>query len=258
MKVGIKTYSDEKGYNHIPKIIDYADFIEILPLPDNDFYKQFADFDMEIRIHAPHQGQGADPADRNAVKRTMQCMKTAIGAADLFDSPTIVVHPGTYTGVGSTMRAIEFLKQFNDGRFLIENLPAECNEKGELGSTAEDMAPFVKTLGCGICLDFGHATLTEHAKAKGYKQIINEFMRLNPKYFHIMGGSIKENIDHKNLFYGDFDIGFFKECIPRDAYVVLETPHDAGMQKREIEFIKKGKYSKTAVFGFRKCRGIFE
>lgn len=243
MKVGIKTYTDENGYKYISEsgILEFADFIEILPLPDNNVYKNFADFDTEIRIHAPHQGQGADPADKSAVKRTTQCMKVAIEAADMFDSPTIIVHPGTYEGVGSTMRAIDFLKQFNDKRFLIENLPAECNRKGELGSTAEDIEPFMKALGCGLCLDFGHATLTEHAKAVGYKKLIRDFLKLNPKYFHMTGGSIRENIDHKNLFYGDFDIAFFKSCIPNDAYVVLETPHDIEMHKKEIDFLKKGK-----------------
>lgn len=241
MKVGIKTYTDEKGYKYVSEsgILKYADFIEILPLPDNDLYKNFADFGTEIRIHAPHQAFGADPGDKNAVKRTMQCMKKAIEAADLFDSPTIVVHPGTYEGVGSTQRAIEFLKQFKDNRFIMENLPAECNGKGELGSTAEDLKPFMKALGCGICLDFGHATLTEHAKAKGYKQIITEFLKLNPKYFHIMGGSISGHLDHQNLFAGDYDIGFFKSCIPNDAHVILETPPDAEMQRKEIEFLKK-------------------
>ncbi|MDD4878279.1 MAG: TIM barrel protein [Candidatus Nanoarchaeia archaeon] len=247
MKVGIKTYADERGYNYIPKIIDYVDFIEILPLPDNGIYKNYADFDTEIRIHAPHQGQGANPADKNAVKRTMQCMKVAIEAADLFDSKTIVVHPGVYEGVGSAMRAIDFLKQFNDKRFIIENLPAECSRQRELGSTAEEIEPFLKSLDCGMCLDFGHASITERTSTKDYKQIITDFLKFNPKYFHIMGGSIKENIDHKNLFYGDFNIEFFKQCIPNDAYVCLETPHDAEMQKKEIEYIKKGKSKRNAL-----------
>lgn len=244
MKVGIKTYSDKVGYDYMPKIIEYADFVEILPLPDNDFYKKFKDFDIPVRIHAPHQGQGADPADKTAVKRTMECMKAAMDAADFFDSPTIVVHPGTYQGVGSAERAIEFLKQFNDRRFLIENLPAECYRKGELGHLAEDIKPFLDRLKCGMCFDFGHATLTEHAKAIGYKKIIEDFLKLKPKYFHIMGGSLKEFIDHKELFYGDFDIEFFRRCIPKGSVVVLETPHDAEMQKKEIHFVKTGEAPK--------------
>ncbi len=240
MKVGIKTYSDKLGYDYLPKIIEYADFVEILPLPDNDFYRKFKQYDIPFRVHAPHQGQGADPADKNAAERTMKCMKTAIEAADFFDSPTIVVHPGTYTGAGSADRAIEFLKQFNDKRFLIENLPAECCGKGELGHLAEHIQPFLDRLKCGMCFDFGHAVLTEHAKAIGYKKIIEDFLKLKPKYFHMTGGSLKECIDHKELFYGDFDIEFFRRCIPRNSVVVLETPQDAEMQKKEIRFVKEG------------------
>lgn len=240
MKVGIKIYSDKLGYDYLPKIIEYADFIEILPLPDNDFYKKFKDFDIPFRIHAPHQGQGADPSDNNAVKRTIRCMKTAIEAADFFDSPTIVVHPGTYKGAGSADRAIEFLKQFNDKRFLIENLPAKSERKDELCSTADEIEPIIKALWCGLCLDFGHATLTEAVTGQGYKKIISDFLKLKPKYFHMTGGSLKECIDHKELFYGDFDIEFFRRCIPKSGIVVLETPQDAGMQKKEIRFIKEG------------------
>ena len=244
MKVGIKIYSDQIGYDYLPKITEYCDFIEILPLPDDNSYKRFRDFDIPFRIHAPHQGQGADPGDKAAVERTKKCMKAAIEAADFFDSPTIVVHPGTYKGVGSAERAIEFLQQYKDKRFIIENLPAECYLKGELGHLADDIKPFLDRLKCGMCFDFGHATLTEHVKAIGYKKIVEDFMKLKPKYFHMTGGSLKEFIDHKSLFYGDFDIAFFRKCLPKDAVVVLETPHDAEMQKKEIHFVRTGEAPK--------------
>lgn len=240
MKIGIKTYTDKKGYEYISKVIGFVDFVEILPLPDDGLYKKFRNFGIPFRIHAPHQAQGADPADKKAAKRTMECMKTAIEAADLFESPTIVVHPGSYQGPGGIMQAIDFLKQFNDKRFLIENLPAEVHYKGELGSRAAEIKQFLDALKCGMCLDFGHAALTEHSRNVGYKQVINEFMELNPEYFHMSGGSIKDCTEHYNLFYGDFDIAFFRKCLPKNALLVLETPHNAEMQKKEIRFIKEG------------------
>ncbi|MFA5888053.1 MAG: TIM barrel protein [Candidatus Nanoarchaeia archaeon] len=242
MKVGIKTYTDEVGYKYLSEsgILEFADFIEILPVPDNNYYKSFKDFDIPFRIHAPHQGFGAEPGDRKAVERTKHCIDAARKAADLFKSPTIVVHPGRYYDVGSKERAIDFLKGFNDKRFIVENLPS-FSDGDELGTTADEIKAFIEKLNCGICLDFGHATLTERRTGKNYKQIINEFLKFNPKYFHIMGGSIQEGRDHKNLFYGDFDIEFFRSCIPKDAWVVLETPHDAEMQKKEINFLKTGK-----------------
>jgi endonuclease IV len=241
MKVGIKTYTDEIGYKYLSEsgILEFADFIEILSLPDNELYRNFADFDIPFRIHAPHQGQGLDPGDKKAVERTMQCIDVARKAADIFNSPTIVVHPGHYHDVGSKERAIDLLKSFDDKRVLIGNLPS-FSDGEELGSTADEIRAFVEKLNIGICFDFGHATLTERKTGKNYKQIINEFLKFNPKYFHIMGGSIREGIDHKNLFYGDFDIEFFRSCIPKDAVVVLETPHDVEMQKKEIHFLKTG------------------
>ena len=232
MKVGIKTYTDEVGYKYLPKIIEFVDFIEILPVPDNNYYKSFKDFDIPFRIHAPHQGFGADPGDKKAVERTRHCINVARDAADIFNSPTIVMHPGKYHDVGSRERAIDLLKSFDDRRFLVENLP-KFTEFEELGTTADEIKAFIENLNCGMCLDFGHATITEKKTGKNYKQIINEFLKFNPKYFHIMGGSLTDGIDHKNLFYGNFDIEFFKSCIPDDAYVALETPHDAEMQKKK-------------------------
>ncbi|MBU2637442.1 MAG: sugar phosphate isomerase/epimerase [Nanoarchaeota archaeon] len=241
MKIGIKTYTDAIGYEYLRKIASFVDFVEILPLPDDEVYKNFADFDIPFRIHAPHQGQGSNPSDKSAHKRTLKCMEVAMKAADLFDSPTIVVHPGAYKAPGSLQTAIDFLKKYKDKRFLIENLPAESEKRSELCSTAEDMARIIKELGCGICLDFGHATLTETATGQNYKEIIDGFLKLKPKYFHIMGGSLRERVDHKELFWGDFDIAYFRRCIPENSVVVLETPHEPAMQIKEIEFLKTGK-----------------
>lgn len=238
MKIGIKTFADEIGYELVSKAGGYADFVEIMPVPDKE-YKHFGNFNLEFRVHAPHQGFGADPADRNSWDRTEHCIRIAQEAADFFHSPTIIVHPGIYHGDDSIANAINCLTHFNDGRLLIENLPAEVPNEGRyICSTAKEARQFIETLGCGLCLDFEHATQTGYVLGKGYKPVIAEFLKLNPAYFHINGGYTKTFEMHKSLFEGDFDIPFFIGCIPADSIVVLETPQNAEVMQEEIKFLK--------------------
>ena len=238
MKIGIKTFADEIGYELVSKAGGYADFVEIMPVPDKE-YKQFGNFNLEFRVHAPHQDFGMDPADRSLWTRTEQCIRLAKEAADFFHSPTIIVHPGIYHGTESIANAINCLTRFNDSRFLIENLPAEVPNEGKyICSTAKEARQFIEALGCGLCLDFEHASQTGYTTNLSYMQIIKEFLKLNPFYFHINGGYTKEFIMHKSLFEGDFDIPFFIGCIPQDSIVVLETPQNAEVMQKEIKFLK--------------------
>lgn len=238
MKIGIKTFADDIGYKLVSEVGEYADFVELMPLPDKE-YKQFGNFPLEFRVHAPHQGFNADPADRALWNWTEHCLNIAKEAADFFHSPTIIVHPGIYHGADSISNALDFFMRFNDSRLLIENLPAEVPDEGRyICSTADEARQFIEALGCGLCLDFEHAALAGYVLGTGYKPIIEEFLKLNPGYFHINGGYTKTFKMHQSLFEGDFDTSFFIGCIPQDSRVVLETPPNAEVQQKEISFLR--------------------
>jgi len=247
MKVGIKTFTDKEGYDYMSKVIDHCDFIEILVVPDDEIWKQFRDYDIPITIHVAHQRFGSNPAMPGSEKRSHQCTQMAIDAADYFGSKDIVVHPGNMTIhenrpldldiKDGDKRAIDFLKRYNEPRFRIENLPT-MGKKAELGTYPKEIRKFMKELKCGFCFDFSHAVLSCPWIGIGYREIVNEFMKLKPKYFHICGGSINGQYDHQDLGKGDFDVDFFKSLLPKDAKVILETPPNAKTHIEDIRYIK--------------------
>lgn len=248
MKVGIKTYTDKEGYEYVKKIIEYCDFIELLIIPDDDVWKKFKDYDIPMTIHAAHQYFGCSPSLPSSEKRTRECIGKAIEAADLFNSKQIVVHPGSVILhkrqplnmdiKDADINCIKMLKTFDEPRFLIENLPT-LGKKFELGTYPEDISKLMKGINCGFCFDFSHAVLSSPWIGIGYKELVKNFMKLNPKYFHMCGGSINGQYDHKGLMEGDFDVAFFKSLLPKDAMVVLETPHNAKTHIRDLNFVRQ-------------------
>lgn len=240
MKVGVKTYTDKEGYEYLKEIVDYCDFVEILPIPGNKFWKKFKDYDVPFTIHSAHQAFGADPGHVKSHKKTDVCINTAIEAADFFDSDVIVVHPGV---VGKTRKssmeiALKYLKKFNEPRFHIENLPS-WKHHIELGTYPEEIEIFMKKIKCGFCFDISHAALSAPMLKVDYKKFVKSFMRLKPKYFHICGGNVMKHDDHHPLMEGDYDQNFFKSLLPKRGRVLLETPHNAKKHIQDIHFLKK-------------------
>jgi len=236
MKVGIKTYSDEKGLEYARRIQKHCDFIEILVVPDDDVYKKFKEVEVEITIHCAHQLFGVDTADKTKHERSKEAIQKAIDAADMFNAKHIVVHPGGNISPDSLRVSIDFLKQFDEKRFRVENLP--ILERKELGATPEEMAEMTKALKCGFCFDFAHACFAAKALGVSWKKHILGFMQLKPSYFHVCGGNVEKGIDHVHLSDGNYDIEFFCSLIPKNAYVALETPPDIEQQIAEIKFLK--------------------
>ncbi len=234
MRLAIKVGADQAGYEHIKKITNKIDldFIELMPLMDGDFYRKFRGFNIPITIHAPHDSQGATPSDKSKYKRTIKCLKESQRAADYLNSNIIVVHPGRYLQGISKEEAkgnsIKIFSKINDKRILLENLIYLEEYVKDFCSNAEEMKEIMDILGYDkFCLDFAHATLTEHSRERGYKQVIEEFMKLNPKYFHICGGDfLNYKTEHSHIFKGDFDIPFFKKQIPENGMLVFETPKE--------------------------------
>lgn len=237
MRIGLKTYTDEAGLKYAKEAARHCDFIEILVVPDNDLYKSFGEIEAPIEIHCAHQLFGANPADKEKHARTRECILKAIEAADLFGSRHIVVHPGsTKMANESYETSLEFLKEFREKRFRVENLPAGNNN---LGAVPEEIGKMAKMLDCGICFDFGHAMQAARKLSIPWKEHILDFMKLKPDYFHLCNGFAEKNVDHRYLSEGSYDIELFKSLIPKNATVTLETPHEIAKNIEDIAFLKK-------------------
>ena len=68
MKLGVKTYSDEKFLKYFQ---DKADFFEIQAIQGRD-YSFLKKFSIPFVIHAAHFSQGSNPADKTMTKQNLK------------------------------------------------------------------------------------------------------------------------------------------------------------------------------------------
>lgn len=238
MKVGMKIYSNQS--ERIPILAEFADYIEVLIIPGESI-KPFLDYDIPYRVHAAHQGFGVNFADPAKEQASREAVIEAIDAAHKLNSQTIVIHPGD----GPKEQALKALatlpKLACDLNLLLENLPHTLDGQNELMNFAEE-APEFLSLGFGLCLDIGHAAGAAASADRDYEEVIQEFMALDPHYFHVSNGITASTYDlHMPLMKGELDFAFFKKEIlkHKDPWVTLETPYNPEENKREYHYFKE-------------------
>ena len=221
MQVGIKIFPDR--IHKIPKYAEIADFIEIMATEELN-PTDLKEFSVPFVIHALHTGQGVNPADSTLEKVNLKAIKRAIEAADAANSDIIVLHAGKKLNKNCSLKnAINFFKKINDPRIIVENLSL----KSELCVTLDETAYFKKAAEVEFCLDFGHVVIAALSLKKDYKELIKQFMKLNPAYFHITDGFVdSEEDEHLNFGKGDYDLDFFKRLIGNKR-VALETEKES-------------------------------
>lgn len=233
MKIGLKLYPDKLCL--IEKFNNMFDFFEIMVTPDLDLdlLHKARETGKMITIHAPHHDFGFDPGDRNLAEQNTALLQKAIKAAEIVDSPWIIVHSGLYTveKKEECMQSMaDFFRFFDDPRIIIENCPSpDMNFNGDLYliSTPKDAREFLSRFEhIGLLLDFGHAICTANLLEKNPYPFIEEFMALKPRAFHLSGIDIASNRDeHKHLFEVDNDFCFLKK-LSDEAFVTFETSMD--------------------------------
>ncbi|MBI3034161.1 hypothetical protein HYY72_03295 [Candidatus Woesearchaeota archaeon] len=238
MEVGIKFYSHNRVTE---KAIDFADFVEILPVPGNP-EGVFPGFRKKYRIHCAHYSFGFNPSNPKARKLNEAIVKEAVKVADELKADRIVVHAGfnsNVLGIREPLKnSLSFLTEFFDRRMCIENLLLVDEDMSDVGYSPGEIAQFTDN-GFKFCLDFGHAVATASQLKMDYKDYIGEFVKLKPHYFHL-SGTLKGEDKHLSIFEADTDIGFFRGIIRKSGMpVCLETPLDSAVRKKEVEFLKK-------------------
>ena len=239
MKVGIKVYSNNERIDYAMRASEFMDFIEVMAVPDTDF-SAFKKVSKPIVIHAPHMSFSCNPADKSLVEHNVRCIKDAVNAADILGSDRIVLHPGhILSGDCSAMQAIKVISDNFDRRMLLENLPQARGETDTIFRSPSEIKSLLDATGCGLCLDFGHACASAAQMGVPYKPFLEQISDLKPGHFHICGGWIKNLMDsHISLFDGNYPLDYFKNLMPRGAWVTMETPQDLETQKKEYRLMK--------------------
>ena len=196
-------------------------YIELTPIPKTEI-SPFLKCDVPHIIHIPTEKHGSNIAERRKKSFNMKIIDECIEWADKLDATYLVLHPG----FGLIDDAIEFLDGIGDKRILIENMPkVGLNDQSMIGYAPEQIVTLARDK-FGFCLDFGHAIKAAVSLNRQYKGLVEEFLKLNPRMFHISDGKLNNKKDeHLNIGHGDYDFKFLMNCVKKSGkeYLTLET-----------------------------------
>jgi endonuclease IV len=239
MKIGVKTFDSPKFLKHFE---EKADFFEIMAIQKNN-YAFIKNFSLPMVIHAEHQSYGVNIADSSKMEINLKSINFARKIADSVNAKLIILHPGVLDKGNkncSLKNTLNFLKEINDDRIILENLPKD--EKfpvrgGSLGYNARIMKNLLKESGQGFCFDVNHAFWTRKNKKITYS-FIKKYIELNPQHYHIGGQRFNEEY-HTTLGNSDLDLKEILKYYPKDAWITLETLPDIENTEKDLEIIRK-------------------
>jgi len=237
MKLGVKTYSDEKFLEHFK---NKADFFEIQAIRRRHypFIHKLKKFTKPIVIHAAHYSQGSNPADKSLYKQTLESLNFAKKLADKTNAKVIVFHPGRLTNKNCSIdNSINFLKENFDKRIHIENLTQIIKS---FTTTPDEIKYFLKKTKTKFCFDVNHAIASANNLNKNPMKTIKEFLKLNPTHFHIGGQKINSKKDtHSSFKKSTIPIKKILSLYPKTAKITLEVTTSIKDTEFDLDYIKK-------------------
>jgi len=229
-KIGLKLWSINSDL--VPETVKlykkgYFDYIELYVVPGTYSLSidRWVSLKIPFIIHCSHSGHGFNLADAKLREINKSKFEEVKAFADALKSDCIIIHLGNN---GSLAEAILQLNAISDNRICAENKPIE-GLKGEVCvgcSPNEIQTVLQKTHIKGFVLDFGHAFYAANSIGTNPYDLVEEFLKLNPKAFHLSDGLINSTKDcHYGLGAGDFDLAKIISYIPKGSQVTLEIPH---------------------------------
>lgn len=239
-KFGLKLWSTNKNYVK-PALELYEkniyDYIELFSVTNS--YDAYIDYwkNLEIPfiIHAPHSAVGLNLAKKKMFKQNMSLAQEAQKYADSLNAKYIIFHPGIE---GNINNVIFHLKEINDSRVLIENMPFYTIDGRPvcIGFSPDEIKEVLKQSNVNFCFDLAHAIHAANGKNLDKLNYLKEFSNLKPKVCHISDGYFDGILDtHKNLGQGTFDFEEIVKFIPNDILLSIETKKNFNDSLRDFE-----------------------
>jgi len=241
MKVGVKVFEASR---ELEMIIEKGrpDFIEVMAIEGKD-YSKFREYGLPVTVHCEHSRFGVNFSDPLLDDRNRKAVDFAMSVAEMLDSGFIVLHPGYIdTHACNPQTTTSLLRSVYDARMVIENMPYYVFQGRDMmntGVSPEEMMDMLRATKMGFCLDVGHAAAAAFGFGRDYVDFIRQFMKMKPDYFHFSDSIIKSHTEkHMHLGEGDLDLVKLKNMLPRDAWVVIETPVDVAGRLKDIKFMR--------------------
>lgn len=231
-KLGLKLWSINTDcyYEEAKRLYNegYFDYIELYVVPDSlGKIEKWKKIEIPFIIHCPHFAHGFNLAKKEKKDSNRKIFDEVQKYADTLNSKYIVIHGGIDGNVEETASQ---LASFSEVRALIENKPmiALPNKMGGRfcrGYNIEEIKLIIDTVGCGFCLDFGHAICSANSQGKEIYSYCKEFLSLKPQMFHLTDNmDITSPYDsHLHLGEGELDLEKIKKMLPQNAIITLET-----------------------------------
>ena len=168
--------------------------------------------------------------------------------ADSLNADVIVFHGGAG---GNYIETANQLKNFHDDRIVIENKPYDTlnfvNEDYYVGAKYEELKYIIDYVGCGFCLDIGHAICSANSQGIEPYSYIEKLVTLNPKRIHLSDIDTTSKYDqHLNYGQGNLDFKKILSIVPKDINITIETIKSS--KEFLNDFRKDVKFLKTKSF----------
>ena len=243
-KLGLKLWSTNNNYiQESIKLYDSKiyDYIELFIVPES--YKSYSsiwqNLNIPFIIHAPHYAFGLNLAKKEIEKINLRLARETIKFSNDLNSKTIIFHPGMEGNIIETIRQLKFI---NNPQIIIENKPYYALPKfgnGKLicnGYSPNDIEKIIGETGLGFCFDIGHAICAANAQKINPLKYIEQFLKLNPKMYHISDGNFDGVHDeHKNLGCGTFPLKKLLDFLSKDSIISIETEKSSKENLEDFE-----------------------
>ena len=229
MKLGLKLWSINTDFylQEAKRLYQEGlfDYIELYVVPNTiDTIKEWQKLNIPFTLHAPHFMHDVNLADSSKEKFNIEIFKQVEGFSDVLNAQYVVVHSGLEGNIEETIRQLKIIKP---KKILIENKPYIAPSKKRQkcrGATIEEINRIIKEIGCGFCLDIGHAICTANSLDKESYSFLAEFNKLNPTCYHLSDNFIESEIDsHMNLGQGSYDFKRIFDIIDTNKNIAIET-----------------------------------
>ncbi len=232
-RLGLKIWSINTEF-YLPEArrlhdLGLYDYIELYTVPGNlDRLQLWQELRIPFVIHNPHFAHGFNLAKRECEARNREIYEESARYADALHAERIIFHGGMDGTIEETARQ---LRALHEPRALLENKPyaALPNRMGGQwcrGATLDEVRLVLSEVGCGLCLDFGHAICSANSQGIERYGFVGALNELHPVMYHL---SDLRDIDspcdsHLHLGTGQLDLPrIASNFLGEGATVSLET-----------------------------------
>lgn len=251
MKLGLKLWSinTDNYFKEAEKLYKQHmfDYIELYVVPNTiDTISKWKNLNIPFTLHAPHFAHGVNLAKKENEKINFKVFEEVKHFLKELNAQYVVVHSGIDGSIEETVRQLKIIKP---DKMLIENKPYRAlpnKMKGEFcrGAKIEEIEYVINEIGCGFCLDIGHAICTSNTLKINPYQYLKEFNYLSPTCYHISDNEINTEYDaHMHFGQGSFNFKKIFDIIDINKNIAIETIKNS--KENLDDFIEDAEYIKN-------------